>query len=235
MKNRNSGKTPVLVFVIILIALLLLFGKGSAAGLFGRVLGFLAVSALVILLVLTVVATVYAVNAGKKDYDKRNGIPEKKKKAAEEKKTEDEKPVVPEEKEEPEEVKAARAEMVEIDKLIARTIDVEVKAKATGARCSAIRVLDTLSEQPDELARNRQLFAYYIPTFREILTKYNVIELGGVEVDSAKQKAISSCIKLKGVFETMYQNLYNNEALDLSVEEKALDSIIKKDGLDGNQ
>ena len=98
------------------------------------------------------------------------------------------------------------------------------------ARCKACRVVDTITSQNAEIRKNRELFSYYLPTFEHILQKYLVIEKGGIDGAVAKEKALSSCRKLSEVFEKMYKDLYADDMMDLSVEERALESIIKKDG-----
>ena len=235
MKDNGSNKKIVPSVLIIIAAILFLKNCSPVSALIKfTVTAIMLIAVLVV--ILCIVAAIYAVKAGKREFDKRNGKTEipgdgRDETVREEVHVEDEKEVKKPVIEEAPEIKAAREVIKDIERMMRDSSDVEIKARAQDARCSALRVLDTLSEQNGEIKKHRQLFAYYIPTFKEILEKYLVIEKSGLNDGNAKEKALSSFVKLKTAFENMYRDLYSDEVLDLSVEEKALESIIKKDGL----
>lgn len=230
MKSRKNSNL-FLPVAVILIVLLIISRTNPLTGLL-RGLIRLLIGIGVLLLIVTAIATVFAINSGKSEYEKRH--PELLKKKKEEKKpapVEDEKEVKQPEKEEPEEIKGARALIASIDQKMDTVADVQVITGAKDARCSALRVIDTICDKPEDIKKNRQLFTYYLPTFENILEKYIIIEQGGVETAAAKEKTVASFEKLNKAFENMYTSLYSDDVLDLSVETRALESIIRKDGL----
>lgn len=230
---KDTGKKSIGPLILVIVLAVLLLRKGALTGIIATGIKLVFLLGLLVV-ILAIVGVVYAIRSGKKDYDQRNGkVPGKKQpevKAPSQEPVPDEKEVKQPERNEAPEIAAARATVAEIDKILANLTDVEVKARGTDARCSLLRLLDTMSDQPEEIKKNRQLFAYYIPTFKEIAEKYRIISQGGVDNGTAREKAVSSFDKLQGVFEKMYGNLYDDEQLDLSVEERALESIIRKDG-----
>lgn len=232
--NKIDNKKSILPALLVVVIAIIILRRVTLSG----ILRLILVAALILgllIAVVAVIATIYAVRAGKKDFDKRNGktVPEKKPAEKKEPAAPDEKEVKAPEKPEAPEITAARARVKEIDRMLSSITDVEVKSSATGTRMSCVRVIESVSEEEAEIRKNRQLFSYYLPTFQEIIEKYLVIERSGTDNANAKEKALSSFQKLKGAFEKMYQKLYEDENLDLSVEERALENIIEKDGLKG--
>ena len=77
----------------------------------------------------------------------------------------------------------------------------------------------------------RQLFSYYLPTWETILKKYLRLEESGV-MDPRMTESMVLCLKdIQAAMGKMYQNLFDDDVLDLTVEMEVLNMVGKRDGL----
>ena len=77
----------------------------------------------------------------------------------------------------------------------------------------------------------RPFFNYYLPTLEKILIKYKEIESSGVPTEEITQSTITCLEDIKMAMEKQYNNLFENDILDLTVEMEVLTQICKRDGL----
>ena len=113
---------------------------------------------------------------------------------------------------------------MEIKHARARTLSTEI--------CSSIeRIFRTLKEKPDQISSLRPFFNYYLPTLEKILIKYKEIESSGVPTEEITQSTITCLEDIKMAMEKQYNNLFENDILDLTVEMEVLTQICKRDGL----
>ena len=113
---------------------------------------------------------------------------------------------------------------MEIKHARARTLSTEI--------CVTIeRIFRTLKEKPDQISSLRPFFNYYLPTLEKILIKYKEIESSGVPTEEITQSTITCLEDIKMATEKQYNNLFENDILDLTVEIEVLTQICKRDGL----
>ena len=113
---------------------------------------------------------------------------------------------------------------MEIKHARARTLSTEI--------CGSIeRIFRTLKEKPDQISSLRPFFNYYLPTLEKILIKYKEIESSGVPTEEITQSTITCLEDIKMAMEKQYNNLFENDILDLTVEMEVLTQICKRDGL----
>ncbi|MBQ5806388.1 MAG: 5-bromo-4-chloroindolyl phosphate hydrolysis family protein, partial [Lachnospiraceae bacterium] len=113
---------------------------------------------------------------------------------------------------------------MEIKHARARTLSTEI--------CVTIeRIFRTLKEKPDQISSLRPFFNYYLPTLEKILIKYKEIESSGVPTEEITQSTITCLEDIKMAMEKQYNNLFENDILDLTVEMEVLTQICKRDGL----
>lgn len=98
--------------------------------------------------------------------------------------------------------------------------------------CGTIeKIFRTLKERPDQFGSLRQFFHYYLPTLEKILVKYKEIESSGVPTEEVTESVINCLGDIKAAMEKQYENLFENDILDLTVEMEVLTQICKRDGL----
>lgn len=124
-----------------------------------------------------------------------------------------------------------RSDLLEIRRMSIQIKDMEIRL-LSGQICQiADKILKTLKEQPEEIPDSRQFFRYYLPTFRSILSKYLRMETSGV-LEPELGSHVMECLEdIKSAMEKQYDNLFEDDRLDLTVEMEALTLVCKRDGL----
>lgn len=135
------------------------------------------------------------------------------------------------EKEDAEIFRGIRSDLLELRRMIMQIKDNEIRLLSNRICQTADKILKTLKEQPEELFASRQFFRYYLPTFRGILSKYLRVESGGA-LDVQMREHVAECLKsIESAMEKQYDNLFEDDRLDLTVEMETLALVCKKDGL----
>lgn len=221
MKNKNGGAGNTLLGILGLVLVLFII-KAILPSILTVVIIIIAVLA-GLFAIGVILATVYAIKSGSDENKKR--MAEKANKASSS--SEEKKPV---NDNDPEEIKNAKTNILKINALIRKVEDDEVRGKAYEAYNWALKIVNEISRQPHEIKRTKHFFSYYLPTLETVLEKYLTVESGGV-ADEAKEKAISCCSSLLDTYRKQYRSLFNDEMLDLTVEKKALDTMLARDGI----
>lgn len=113
---------------------------------------------------------------------------------------------------------------MEVKNALVRTLSTEI--------CASIeKIFRTLKEHPDQFNSLRQFFNYYLPTLEKILVKYRAIETSGVPTEEVTSNTIECMENIKLAMEKQYNNLFENDILDLTVEMEVLTQMCKRDGL----
>lgn len=124
-----------------------------------------------------------------------------------------------------------RADLLELCQLALRVKNQEIRASSESV-CHVIQqILGALKEQPEDIPKARQLFSYYLPTLGGILQRFIRLEQSGVPAaDDAKKVAV--CLDgIQVAMRKMYDSLYDDDKLDLTVEIETLKQICNRDGL----
>ncbi len=103
---------------------------------------------------------------------------------------------------------------------------------ASGDICRSVdEIFRELKEQPEDIPNLRQFFNYYLPTCEKILSKYAMLEKKGIPSADITESTIACLADIREVVDKQYQNLFEDDLLDLSVEMEALRVSCKRDGL----
>ena len=129
-------------------------------------------------------------------------------------------------------LRKAEHELGKSRKLIYDVRDQQLRAKSTEAIDKAYALVSAMRAQPEEIRRNNQFFAYYVPTLGAVLSKYLVLEKSGtLKDDTLLEKATEHMQDMSRAFDVMNDGMYKDEALDLSVEVEAMKMALKREGL----
>lgn len=124
-----------------------------------------------------------------------------------------------------------RAHLLEIRKLTMKVKDSSIRTVSENICSSIDKILRTLKEQPGDIPSVGRFFHYYLPTLQSVLTKYTRLEANGVPAADAAEKTLSGLQDMQAAMEKQYQNLFEDDKLDLTVEMAVLTQICKRDGL----
>ena len=120
--------------------------------------------------------------------------------------------------------------LMDIRRAAIKIKDQKIRMKTEEVCKSADKVLRTLKEQPENMGQVRKLFSQYLPTLRNILVKYEKLEVHGELTEEISQNTGKLLEDMKNVVEQLYHNLFEDEKMDLDVEIEVLKTVCKKDG-----
>lgn len=124
-----------------------------------------------------------------------------------------------------------RANLLQLRMIITKIKDPEIHQMSNEICDINDKILKTLREKPEKIPQVRQFLNYYLPTLGEILVKYERIEKSGVPAEKSEKKVEKYLADIKKAMEKQYENLYEDDKLDLSVEMEAMTIAAKSDGL----
>lgn len=124
-----------------------------------------------------------------------------------------------------------RSDLLEIKRISMQIKDTGIRLLSGQICQTADKILRTLREQPEEIPATRQFFRYYLPTFCSILSRYLRMEMSGVMEPELGSHVIECLEDIKSAMEKQYNNLFEDDRLDLTVEMEALSLACKRDGL----
>jgi len=128
-------------------------------------------------------------------------------------------------------VQKGRTQLMDIRRLAMKIKNPDIR-KSSENICDRIdKILRTLKEQPGDVPRLGRFFSYYLPTLQSILTKYARLESTGLPGEDTAEKTLSCLKDMESAMEKQYQNLFEDEKLDLSVEMKVMSQNCRRDGL----
>ena len=123
------------------------------------------------------------------------------------------------------------SDLLELRQLTLRIHDQRIR-KSSEEVCRVVeKILAALKEQPEDIPKVRQLFSYYLPTFVGILQRYVRLEQSGVPAADDAEKVAVCLDGIQVAMRKMYDSLYTDDKLDLTVEIETLKQICRRDGL----
>lgn len=95
------------------------------------------------------------------------------------------------------------------------------------------KILSAVAEKPARAAQVRKFLNYYLPTTDKLLKQYRVLRDGGSgeNVKKAMLSVESSLDMIARAFEKQLDNLYRDEALDITTDVQVLETMMASDGL----
>ncbi len=221
-KNSSNSAAGCGIVIIIFLAAAFLSGGGSGAGLSVLTKLFLGAAGVCVLLLLALLAFII-IMAFKGSNDEAEAKEEARKAVN---------PAAPTVRSDEEAALAKARRYLAEERIIAGKLKSEDVRQATGRVLSvATKITNTLSDKPDKIAKSSQFLNYYLPTLGIILQKYKKVESSGVDITSTREKVISYMGDIERAMQKEYENLFESDILDLSVEMEAMTIACKRDGL----
>lgn len=128
-------------------------------------------------------------------------------------------------------IRKGRENLMNLRRIIVKISNPQIRAQANDICGIMDKILQTLRTKPDQINDVRQFLNYYMPTLREILRKYETIEEGGVAGGEMTAKVSTYLGQIKQAMDKQYENLFEDDKLDLRVEMEAMTMACKQDGL----
>ena len=125
----------------------------------------------------------------------------------------------------------ARSELMELRRNLLRIRNKEIASLCREITDIGDKILAVLKQKPDSVAGVRQFLNYYLPTLGKILGTYVRVEESGSMTDELTGNTVTYLGEIRKAMEKQYNNLFDNDKLDLSVDMEALTLACKRDGL----
>lgn len=124
-----------------------------------------------------------------------------------------------------------RSSIMEIRRFAMRIKNPQIRSNSDAICSSAEKIIRELKDQPQSVSQVRQFLNYYLPTLASILSKYVRLEESGVPAEDVTQQTQSFLQEISGAMDKLYEGLFDDEKLDLTVEMETLTLACKRDGL----
>lgn len=110
----------------------------------------------------------------------------------------------------------------------------EVKGKIERMEVLAARIFVCASEHPESISRTDKLFKYYFPSVMKLLNVYKDIEkqpIQGENIQKAQREIEESLDTINQALEKLFDEMFQNVAMDISSDIQVLEVMLKQDGL----
>ena len=128
-------------------------------------------------------------------------------------------------------ISEGRSRVMSIRRSCSAVRNTEIKNTGIKVCAQAEKILESLRKKTELIAKNRQFFTYYLPTFGSIIEKYEELEKNGLSTKDMAEKVVEHLRDMETAFRKQYESLYQGDMLDLSVEIEAMTIACKRDGL----
>lgn len=121
----------------------------------------------------------------------------------------------------------------QLDEYLVRIYCPEVKTSLERLSLVLRQIFVCVKEHPEKVRLTRQLMNYYIPSTIKLLSTYDDLEkqpIQGDNIKTTRKEIESSLITISDSLENMFDELFQEEALDISSDIQVLNAILKRDG-----
>lgn len=129
----------------------------------------------------------------------------------------------------------ARA-LSEMRRLNASIKDPKISAQITHLETTTGKIIDAVVKKPSKLPQIRKFMNYYLPTTLKLLNAYDRMDSAGVSganIDGSKGKIEDMMDTICVAFSRQLDNLYGEEALDISADITVMEQMLAQEGLGG--
>ena len=96
------------------------------------------------------------------------------------------------------------------------------------------KILAAMKEDPKKIADGQMFLQYYLPTQKEILSKFEHIEESGIEAKYQLAEKVMHHLKdIKKATQKQLGNVFDNDVFDVDAEIELMKESMKQDGLMG--
>jgi hypothetical protein len=115
--------------------------------------------------------------------------------------------------------------------------DVAIKAKIAEIAEITVKIYKDVLDDPSDYAQIRRFADIFIPETLKILSSYPMLEssgAGGDSVEAAKSRVIHVLDTILESYKKQFDALFNNQVLDIEIDVKVLETLLKREGLTGS-
>ncbi len=114
--------------------------------------------------------------------------------------------------------------------------DVKISAQITHLETTTGKIIDAVVAKPAKLPQIRKFMNYYLPTTLKLLNAYDRMDstgVSGTNIDGTKGKIEDMLDTICTAFSRQLDDLYGEEAMDVSAEIKVMEQMLAQEGLGG--
>ena len=135
-------------------------------------------------------------------------------------------------------LQTAKAQNKHIVDMIPMIEDEKVQKDLNEINDSVTKIIQTIDKDPKKADKAKNFFDYYLPITIKIVDRYDEIENQKLS-SKESQKFFESTNKMISEINQSYKNiladLYKKDIVDMDVEMKVFDSLLKADGFDDSE
>lgn len=114
--------------------------------------------------------------------------------------------------------------------------DPQISAQITHLETTTGKIIDAVAASPSKLPKIRKFMNYYLPTTLKLLNAYDRMDSTGVSgsnIDGTKGKIEDMLSTICTAFSRLLDDLYGEEAMDISADIKVMEQMLAQEGLGG--
>ena len=115
--------------------------------------------------------------------------------------------------------------------------DEDMSDKISRLEAVSAKIFEQAKSDPDKLPRMRKFMDYYLPTSLKLLQTYAELDAQGVEgenITESKHRIEQTMDTLVHAFETQLDQLFQEDAMDVSADIDVMENMLRADGLTGD-
>ena len=112
----------------------------------------------------------------------------------------------------------------------------EMSDKISLLEAVSAKIFEQAKTDPEKLPRMRKFMEYYLPTSLKLLQTYAELDAQGVEgenISESKRRIEQTMDTLVRAFETQLDQLFQEDAMDVSADIDVMENMLRADGLTG--
>ena len=113
----------------------------------------------------------------------------------------------------------------------------EMRKKVEQMEALTARIFVCASEHPESISQTDRLFKYYFPSVLKLLKVYEDVEkqpIQGENIKKTKKEIEDSLDTMNQALEKLFDEMFQNVAMDISSDIQVLEVMLKQDGLAGD-
>lgn len=113
----------------------------------------------------------------------------------------------------------------------------EISRKLDRLELVTVKIFDQVEKHPDKLDDIRRFMEYYLPTTMKLLNKYREFDtqpVQGENIRKGKQEIEGTLDNINASFERLFDQLFQEEMLDVSTDIAVLSTMLAQAGLSGS-
>ena len=128
-------------------------------------------------------------------------------------------------------LKKARASMMDLRTASLRVKNQQVQSSAQRICATLDQILRELKNQPADISKARSFLNHSLPMLSGILHKYVRLEQSGAPGGDVTEQTLRCLRDLETAAQKQYQNLFENDIVDITAEMEVLTQLCRKNGL----